>query len=112
MFGLSQMTTVVTDEQCANPALLASFTPLKAERVLRQIVPAESRLYLRVGMTSSRSYPLFRYCTSLVSFIPRSGATYTLQQSFSGESCAVQLLQESDQRTPPSFQVHAAKPCR
>ena len=63
-------------------------------------------------MSNSRSYPIIRSCTNLVSFIPEPGEKYTLRQVIAGPSCAVELRQETDKKVPSTFQIHVAKACR
>ena len=111
MSGLGQNMSLVSGEQCTNPQVLAGFHPLSSERLVRQAVPAGSRIYIKASLSNSRAYPRMRFCTNLASFVPVAGASYTLKQLIVGESCLMQLVLQTDQKPPPTFLPHPAKPC-
>jgi hypothetical protein len=111
MFGIAQTTSLVPSEKCENQQMMAVFSMLKTDRTASQAVAAGQRLYFRVGMSNTRAYPLMRWCTNLVNFIPQPGAIYSLKHKYVGETCSVELLQQSDSKPPPSLQTHNAKAC-
>lgn len=111
MFGIAQATSLVPSEKCESQQMMAVFSMLKTESTASQAVAAGQRLYFRVFMSNTRAFPLMRSCTNLVSFIPMSGAIYSLKHKYVGETCGVELLQQSDGKPPSSLQTHNAKAC-
>lgn len=113
MFGITQFTSIVPDEKCANPALLAAFSPLRTKSV-SHVIQAESRIYLvaDVGSSEMNGNSLnLRSCKQMLSFVPRQGAQYVFKQRFVGQSCYVDLVQAGDAQVPPSLVTHSTKAC-
>jgi hypothetical protein len=112
MFGIGQNTSAVSGEQCDSKQSLAGFHPMMEERRFERTIPAGTRIYLRLGISSSLSYPVMKSCVHLISFVPSQGVAYSVKQSLAGQSCSFALVQQDTQKAPESLNVHNPAPCR
>jgi hypothetical protein len=104
MFGLGQNMSLVSGEQCTNPQVLAGFHPLSSERLVRQAVPAGSRIYIKASLSNFTRLPADALLHQPRELLCRwLGASYTLKQLFVGESCLMQLVLANRPEPPPSL---------
>jgi hypothetical protein len=107
MAGGSQFVTTFKDESCDTKlAFIGSFSWASKEPKA-QIIPADSRVYVRAGTDGMRSGFMVS-CTNVVSFIPRDGATYEVSQELPSNQCRIQLIDTSLGTSPPSMLPHEA----
>ncbi len=105
--GGSQSVTTFKDESCDTKLAFIGAFSWASKEPKTQIVPAESRVYVRASTVGMRGGFMVA-CINVVSFVPRDGATYEISHDLPSNQCSVQLIDASLGTSPTSMLPHEA----